>query len=407
MDKLNELKKILEQYNHEYLLTYYDRLDEIDKEKFINQILEIDFDKQIKLFNATLNKENSKNFDEVAPINAFDENNINEDKLIEYMSIGEEQIKNGKLAIVTLAGGQGTRLGHFGPKGTYMLVPNKSLFEILCDTLKKANKRYNTTVTWYIMTSRENNDETIEFFENNNYFDYPKESIIFFVQNDLPMNKLNGEIVVNEAGLVKKGSDGHGGVFDAMLKNNILEDIKKKGIEWGFVTPVDNPLIELVDSLFVGIATKEKFDVISKAIRKENPNQKSGVFCLKDNIINVLEYTEISPELMNKKDEKGDLFLKYAHINCNMFNIKTIDNILNIDLPYHIAKKKATCLSRDGKIIIPDEPNAYKYEKFIFDYFPYINNVGILNVDRKKEYEPVKNSAEKARIAYLNKKMKG
>lgn len=405
MDKLNEVKKILEKYKHEYLLDYYDRLEDINKEKFINQILEIDFEKQIKLFESTLNKEESKTF-EVAPIKAFDVNNISEEKLAEYISIGEEQIKSGKLAIVTLAGGQGTRLGHFGPKGTYMLLPDKSLFEVLCDTLKKANKKYNVVVTWYVMTSRENNDETIEFFENNNYFDYPKESIVFYVQNDLPMNKLNGEIVVNEKGLIKKGSDGHGGVFDAMLKNNILEDIKQKGIEWVFVTPVDNPLIELVDSLFVGIGAKEKYDVMSKSIKKEDPNQKSGVFCLKDNVINVMEYTEISPELMNKKDENGELFLQYAHINCNMFNIKAIEKILNIDLPYHIAKKKAKCLNKEGKIIIPEEPNAYKYEKFIFDYFPYIDNVGILNVDRKKEYEPVKSSAEKARIAYLNKENK-
>lgn len=405
MNKLNEVRNILEKYKHEYLLDYYNRLDDIDKEKFINQILEIDFEKQMKLYNATLNKEENK-ISEVAPISSFDANNINEDKLKEYILIGEEQIKSGKLAIVTLAGGQGTRLGHFGPKGTYMLLPDKSLFEVLCDTLKKANKKYNVVVTWYIMTSRENNDETIEFFENNNYFEYPKESIVFYVQNDLPMNKLNGEIVVNEKGLIKKGSDGHGGVFDAMLKNNILEDIKKKGIEWVFVTPVDNPLIELVDPLFVGIGAKEKYDVMSKSIKKEDPNQKSGVFCLKDNVINVMEYTEISPELMNKKDENGDLFLQYAHINCNMFNIKAIENILNIDLPYHIAKKKAKYLNEDGEIIIPEEPNAYKYEKFIFDYFPYINNVGILNVDRKKEYEPVKSSAEKAKIAYLNKESK-
>jgi len=405
MNKLNIMKEILKKYNHEYLLEYYDRQDDINRDKFINQILEIDFEKQSKLFKSTLNKLNDKH-SEIDSIKAFEIKDISKDKIIEYETIGEEQIRKGKLAIVTLAGGQGTRLGHLGPKGTFMLVPDKSLFEILCDILKIANKKYNTTVNWYIMTSRENNDETVEFFENNNYFDYPKENIIFFVQNDLPMNKFDGEIVVNEKGLIKKGSDGHGGIFDAMLKNNILEDIKKKNIEWVFVTPVDNPLIELVDSLFVGIAVKEKYDVMSKSIKKENPSQKSGVFCLKDNVINVLEYTEISPELMNKKDANGDLFLQYAHINCNMFNIKAIENILNIDIPYHIAKKKATCLTKDGKIIIPEEPNAYKYEKFIFDYFPYINNVGILNVDREKEYEPVKNSAEKPRRAYLNKKCK-
>jgi len=402
MNKLNEVKNILRTHKHEYLLKYYDRLNENNKEMFLNQILEIDFDKQEKLFTSALNTKNKETF-EVEPAEVVDTNNIEKDKLLDYIKTGEEQIKSGKLAIVTLAGGQGTRLGHFGPKGTYMLTENKSLFEVLCDTLKKANKKYNTTVTWCIMTSRENNEETVDFFKQNEYFNYPKESIIFFKQNDLPMNKFDGKIIINEKGLIKKGADGHGGTFSAMLKNGIIEDINKKNIEWIFVTPVDNPLIELVDPILIGIGTKEKYNVMCKAIEKKDPNQKSGVFCLKNNKLNVLEYTEVSPELMNKKDENGDLFLRYAHINCNMFNITTIKDILKKDTPYHIAKKKATYLNEDGKTIVPDEPNAYKYEKFIFDYFPYLEKVGILKVERKNEYEPVKSDAEKALEAYLNK----
>lgn len=403
MNKLEEVKQILKKYNHEYLLEYYERLNNENKERFLDEILEVDFQKQEVLFNSTSNK-NENITSDVETIGIINPSNMNDEELKMYDIIGTEQIKNGKLAIVTLAGGQGTRLGHPGPKGTYMLLHNKSLFEILCDTLKKANKKYDTVINWYIMTSRENIEETIKFFEDNNYFDYPKESIKFFKQNDLPMNKFDGELVVNEKGLLKLGADGHGGVFEAMLKNGVLEDIKQKGIEWIFVTPVDNPLIELVDSTFVGVAIKEKYNIMSKAVEKEDPNQKSGVFCLKENCVNVLEYTEISTELMNKTDENGNLFLRYAHINCNMFNIKIIDEILDINIPYHIAKKKAKYLNENGQIITPEEPNAYKYEKFIFDYFPYIQDIGIFKVDRKEEYEPIKSNAEKAKIAYMNKK---
>lgn len=403
MNKLDKVKEILKNYNQEHLLNNFEKLDESTKENLINQILEIDFDKQKVLFDSVKNKNDFVN-ENVGRVNAINPDDLSEEEKIEYERIGEELIKSRKLAIVTLAGGQGTRLGHFAPKGTYMLLENKSLFEIICDKLKYANELYNTVITWYIMTSKENNVETIQFFEENNYFNYPKDSIIFFKQNESPMNFIDGRLFLNESGLIKCGANGHGDIFNAMKKNNILEDIEERKIEWVFVTPIDNPMIEIVDSIFMGVAEKEKFDAIGKAVVKNDPNQKSGVFCLKNNKVNVLEYTEISPELASKIDENGKLFLQNAHINCNMFNIKTIRKIINIDIPYHIAKKKSKYIDEEGKIIVPDEPNAYKYEKFIFDYFPYIEKVGIFTVKRELEYEPVKNSADKARIAYLKKK---
>ena len=194
-----------------------------------------------------------------------------------------------------------------------------------------------------------------------------------------------------------------GGVFDSMKNTGVLEDVKEKGIEWIFVTPVDNPLMELVDPVFVGYAKSLGYDSLSKSIVRTDPTQKNGVFCKIDNKVNVMEYTEISPELMNKQNEDGSLYLRYAHINCNMFNIDTIDKILGIDIPYHIANKKSKYLGLDGNIIEPTEPNCFKYEKFIFDYFPHISKVGIYVVDRSLEYEPIKANADKARQAYINK----
>lgn len=403
MNKLDKAIEILKKYNHEYLLNNYSNLDNTKKEILINQILNIDFEKQNVLFKSVEDKKSFNN-EEINQTETINLDNLIEEKKLEYEDLGKELIKNGKLAIVTLAGGQGTRLGHKGPKGTYMLLPNKSLFEILCDKLKDAKQKYNTTIAWYIMTSKENNRETIKFFEDNNYFNYSKKDILFFNQNDLPMNLVEGDIILNEEGLIKCASDGHGGIFKAMQQNGILDDINKRNIDWVLVSPIDNPLIELVDPIFMGVAEREKLNAIGKSIIKKDPNQKSGVFCLKNNKVNVLEYTEINPELANKKDDEGNLFLSNAHINCNMFNIKTIEEIVNIDIPYHIAKKKATYIDRDGNVIVPEKPNAYKYEKFIFDYFPYIEKFGIYTVKRELEYEPVKDNAEKSRIAFLNKK---
>lgn len=403
MNKLIEATNILKKYNQEHLLNSYNTLNKNSKEILLNQILSIDFEKQKSLFESA-NYKNILNSEDIKQAENINPNNLSKEEKIEYENFGRDALVNGKLAIATLAGGQGTRLGHKFPKGTYMLFPNKSLFEILCDKLKYARQKYNATITWYIMTSKENNTETIKFFEDNNYFDYPKEEIVFFNQNDLPMNSLQGDILLDEEGLIKYASDGHGGIFKAMQQNGILEDINKRNIEWILVSPVDNPLLELVDPIFMGIAEKEKFNAISKSIIKKDPNQKSGVFCIKENKVNVLEYTEIAPEVANRKDSAGNFYFSNVHINCNMFNIKTIEKLVDIDIPYHVAKKKATYTNKDGNVVVPDEPNAYKYEKFIFDYFPYIENVGIYTVERELEYEPVKDNAEKSRIAFLKKK---
>jgi UDP-N-acetylglucosamine pyrophosphorylase len=339
----------------------------------------------------------------IEKIESIDKTKLSIEKINEYKEVGSKEIKAGKLAILTLAGGQGTRLGHSGPKGTFELIPNKSLFEILCDKLKEARKAYGNTIYWYIMTSHENNSATIDFFETNNYFNYPKDHITFFIQHEIPMKTFDEKEFLDENGKIKYGANGHGDTFIALEETGMLKDIESKGIEWLFVTPVENPLIELVDDVFVGIAKKNHLDIIGKAVEKIDPMQKSGVFCLKDNKPSVIEYTELSEELAKKQDIDGKLFLRNAHINCNLFNVNTIEKIKNKEIPYHVNKKKAKFLDESGTVINPDSPNAFKYEKYIFDYFPFVDHLGVYMVDRAEEYEPVKDSPVKAKAAYIKK----
>lgn len=339
----------------------------------------------------------------IEKIESIDKTKLSENELNEYKNIGAEEIKSGKLAIVTLAGGQGTRLGHIGPKGTFELLPNKSLFAILCDKLKDAYNTYGCYINWYIMTSHENNSATVEFFEKKNYFNYPKDHITFFIQHEVPMKTFDGKEFLDENGKVKYGANGHGDTFISLEETGMLKDIESKGIEWVFVTPVENPLIELVDDVFVGIAKKNNLDIIGKAVEKIDPMQKSGVFCIKDNKPSVIEYTELSEELAKKQDSDGKLFLRNAHINCNLFNVNAIEKVKDKEIPYHVNKKKAKFIDETGNVINPDSPNAFKYEKYIFDYFPYVDNLGVYMVSREQEYEPVKDSPVKAREAYIKK----
>ena len=267
----------------------------------------------------------------------------------------------------------------------------KSLFEILCDNLKEAKEKYNVIIPWYIMTSRENNEKTQEFFRENNYFDYPKDAIRFFVQGEIPMLDMTGKILLTEDGIIKEASDGHGGIFEAMFKNDIVKDMQKRNIEWIFVGPIDNPLEKMTDEIFIGMAREKNVLEAGKSLVKANPKEKVGVFCKKNGKPSVIEYTEITDEMANMVDENDNLVYGESHINCNMFNIKGIEKIGNSKLPYHSAFKKATYLNENGEVIKPQEPNAYKFESFIFDAFNKLDDMLIFRVNREEEFAPVKN----------------
>ena len=293
-----------------------------------------------------------------------------------------------------MAGGQGTRLGYVAPKGTFKIGGgvDKSLFEALSDTIKDAKNKFDTTIPWYIMTSRENNDATEKFFEKNDFFGLPYEDIKFFKQGELPMLNTDGKLMLDEAGLIKLAADGHGGVFESLVKNGYLEDMKKRGIEWIFISGVDNVLAGLVDPIAVGLAVSEGNLATGKSVVKRSPDENVGVFCKRNGKPYVIEYTEITDEMANAKNEDGELIYGESHILTNLFNIKALENIAKNKLPYHKAFKKAKYMDDNGEIVVPEKPNAYKYEAFIFDAFESLDDMSVLRVKREDEFAPLKNA---------------
>lgn len=406
---LEEAKKILDQYNQGHLWKSYERLDESGKEKLLEQIERIDFEKMKDLYALSQTKVEMKDA-VIEPMAYQDSAKLSAEERAEIIALGEEAIRANKLAIVTMAGGQGTRLGHDGPKGTYDLGldSHKSLFEIQCDILKAAQEKYGVTVPWYIMTSRENNDDTVAFFEKHNYFGYPKEATnYFFKQGELPMMDEEGKLVLEANGLVKEAADGHGGVFEALGRNGILADMKARGIEWIFIAGIDNVLVQLVDPLLMGYAIKNNFRIVSKTVPKSNPDEKVGVFCKKDGKPYVIEYSEISTEHANMRDANEELVYGEAHVLLNLFNLSALEEIEKFKLPYHVAHKKTSFMNDYGDFITPDAPNAYKFESFLFDAFSQIPEFGLLRGKREEDFSPVKNavgvdSPETARRDYLN-----
>lgn len=403
---INKAKEILEKYDQTHVLNSYERLADDKKEELLNQVLSIDFEKIADLYEKTKIKPTTGN-DVLEPMPYVDANKLNDEEKENYMTKGDEIIASGKYAVVMVAGGQGTRLGHNGPKGTFDmgLESHKSLFELFCDKLKTAKDKYGVIIPWYIMTSKENNNDTVNFFEQHDYFGYKDGIKIFFKQGEFPMIDTNGKVIIGENGLIKEAADGHGGLFEAMVRNGVLADMQANGVEWIFSCAVDNPLAKLVDPLLVGYASTNNMKAASVSIVKNSAKERVGVFCKRNSKPSVVEYTEITDEMANAVDENNEFLYGEAHIMMNLFNIDVIEGIAKEKLPYHSAFKKCNYMNEDGEMVIAEEPNAYKFESFIFDAFDRLDNLGILRYKREECFAPIKNaegndSPETARKLY-------
>lgn len=300
--------------------------------------------------------------------------------------------------------------GHIGPKGTFKLNlcgNDKYLFQLIVEDLIRANNKYNVTIPWYIMTSDENCNDTIEFLEKNNYFGYKKEYVCIFKQGELPLLSKEGKVLINEKKVIKEASNGNGAIFKSMLENGVLDDMQTRGIEWVFIGSVDNVLVKNVDAILLGLTEKNRNLIGTKTVHKKNPEEKVGVFCMQNNRVKVVEYTEIKTETAHAVNKEGELVFGDSHIMCNLFNINALKKCTKQKLDYHVAIKKASYLDNDNNIVNPEEPNSFKFEQFIFDSFKLFDNISILRGKREENFAPIKNetgedSPETAKKLYEN-----
>ena len=393
-EKMESIMKTLKKYSQEHLLNGYSQLSEAKQKELLEQIENTDFELINSLYNRT-KKQADVQETNITPIEYLDKDKLN-GYYRSFQETGEKAIRSGKLAAVTMAGGQGTRLGHIGPKGTFDigLDSHKSLFELLSDSLKEQGKKYGVVIPWFIMTSKENNDATIKFFAKNRFFGYEKnKNIFFFEQGELPMVDTEGKILIGEDGLIKEAADGHGGIYEALVKNGMTKKMRELGVEWLFIGGVDNCLVKMVDPLLMGIAIQKHVSAAGKSVVKANPQEKVGVFCRKNGRPSVVEYTEIPEDMAQATDERGELIYGESHILCNLFNIDAVERMGSKPLPYHTAFKKATYIDKNGNTVVPDGPNAYKFEAFLFDAFGELDDMAILRVKREEEFAPVKNAS--------------
>lgn len=328
-----------------------------------------------------------------APLGAMELPEI-ESKKEQFKAIGLRAIKQCKVGAILLAGGQGTRLGFDKAKGMYNIGVNKELyiFEQLIENLKKVTNEADTYVPLYIMTSDKNDQQTREFFEEHAYFGYDKNYVKFFVQEMVPAVDFDGNVLIEAEDSLAMSPNGNGGWFTSLLKAGLGEDLQEKGVEWLNVFAVDNVLQQIADPVFVGATIDSGCVSGAKVVRKVDPYERVGALCLEDGKPSIVEYYELTPEMAEATNDHGSLLYGFGVILNYLFSVDKLLKIAEKQMPLHIVEKKVPYVDETGTFIKPETPNAYKFETLILDMVYLMDDCLSFEVDREKEFAPVKNA---------------
>ncbi|KAG5876435.1 hypothetical protein JTB14_008428 [Gonioctena quinquepunctata] len=405
----SELRKVLGECQQSHLLQFWDDLGEEEKEQFLQQLNTIKFDEVSRLFEnaqASLTEEVTKLDSKMKPIpsDKFEsEEGVNSDLLEDYRKEGLEEISNSHVAVLLMAGGQGTRLGVSYPKGMYSvgLPSGKTLFQIQAERIRRvislAEQQTGKTgkICWYIMTSGPTNETTKNFLRENDYFGLKEEDVKLFQQGLLPCFDFDGKIFLEDKNSVALAPDGNGGIYRALRDNGILKDMKDRGVEYVHVHSVDNILVKVADPVFIGYCVKKQADCGAKVVKKASPSEAVGVVCQVDGSFQVVEYSEITEQTANLRDEEGNLVFSAGNICNHFFSTKFLEEIADrheLQLKLHVAKKKIPHVDADGTKIKPTSSNGIKIEKFVFDVFQFTDNFVTWEVPRASEFSALKNA---------------
>ncbi|MDE6501394.1 MAG: UDPGP type 1 family protein [Ruminococcus sp.] len=311
-----------------------------------------------------------------------------------YYSAGAEAIKNGKVATVLLAGGQGTRLGFDKPKGMFDIGVTKELyiFECLINNMLNVVKDMGVYIPLYIMTSKINHNETVDFFEKKNYFGYDRKYVRFFIQDMAPSVDFNGKIYMESKSEISVSPNGNGGWFSSIVHAGLLKDIRNKGIEWINVFAVDNVLQQIADPCFIGAVINSGSQSGSKVVSKASPDERVGVLCTEDGKPAIVEYYEMTSEMRELLTADGELAYKYGVILNYLFSVDRLEKIISEKMPVHVVTKKIPYINEKGELTIPEKPNGYKFETLVLDMVHMQESCLLYEVERCKEFAPVKNA---------------
>lgn len=383
----NEAEIIVKEHQQEHILRGFDALSEQAQQELLTQISEVNWDDL-----ALAGVQTEIPLGEISPLGAVEIAEINQ-RREEFEQAGYDAIRKGKVAALLLAGGMGTRLGLDKPKGELNVGIDKTLylFECLIHNLMDVTSVAGNSIPLYIMTSEKNNDETIAFFEQHDYFGYPKEDVAFFVQEMAAAVDYDGKLLLEAPGRLATSPNGNGGWFSSLVKAGLLEDVHARGVEWINIFAVDNVLQRICDPAFIGATILSGKVSGSKVVRKVDAYEKMGVLCLEDGKPSVVEYYEMSKEMAESTDEHGNLLYAFGVILNYIFRVDKLEEIVERHLPVHVVEKKIPYITEDGTPVKPEAPNGYKFETLVVDMIRMMDDNLPYEVVREKEFAPIKN----------------
>ena len=380
-----------------HIFKWWDEITPSEKKHLLEQTATIDFQFVHTLFNDNRQKtKNTLQGDLVPPQIITVPKNASEQEVAQRArQIGEASLRSGEIAVLTVAGGHGTRLGSNGPKGTLPIAPisGKSVFQLHAEKIRAVQQKYHTCIPWYIMTSETNDSATQEFFRSNGFFGLDSKQVCFFTQGMLPAVNLDGKLLMNSKSSIVMSPNGHGGAIIALMENGILRDMEARGVKNIFYHQVDNVLIKTADPVFIGYHLKNEAEMSLKIVKKCHPEEKVGIVVDIDGHLQVIEYSELSREDMYARNEDSTLKYDAGNIAVHMISIDFLEKTYQHGdaLPFHAALKKVPCLDEKGDTINPEKNNAIKFESFIFDVLKYVKKGVIMEALREDEFSPIKN----------------
>lgn len=397
-DAVNRIRKSFCDSGQGHLFDWWDELSAEERDILVGQLEEINLELMARLSEEHLAPDEADGAQKLEPapvitIPATAEQRKNERAALKK---GEEIIRAGKTAVFLVAGGQSSRLGLDIAKGRFPIMPvtGHSLFQHHAEKVLALSRRYGVAIPFFVMTSQTNHQETVDFFEENDFFGLSADDVFFLTQGMLPAVDFSGKFVMKSKGALFMSPDGHGGALGTIARRGALEEMEKRGIKYLFYFQVDNPLVKILDPVFLGYHALDKAEMSSKVVEKTDPEEKVGVLGKIDGKLGVIEYSDLDEEEMHARNKDGRLKFSAGSIAIHLFNVDFITrfNEGDLDLPYHKAEKKIPLLDDSGEVSTPEKPNGVKFETFIFDAIQYAKKSIAMEVSREEEFAPVKNA---------------
>jgi UDP-N-acetylglucosamine/UDP-N-acetylgalactosamine diphosphorylase len=390
----DELRRRLRRHGHEHVLRAWDRLGEAERAELHAQLSALDLEGLARMHAerdrlcAAVDPARIEPAPIVTPPTPEDD---------EARRAGEEALARGEVAVLLVAGGQGTRLGFEHPKGMYPVGPvtQKPLFQVHAEKVLALRRRCGAAVPFLVMTSQATHEPTERFFGERGCFGLPRDEVFFFQQGTMPSLDLHtGKLLMEQPHRLCLSPDGHGGTLTALSSSSLLEQMKRRGIKHIFYFQVDNSLVKIADPTFLGLHLRRRSEASSKVIAKAGPAEKMGVFAQIDGRCSIIEYSDLPDELARQTDERGRLRLWAGNPAIHLFDLGFLERVTTgpNQIPFHMARKKVPHVDEAGRPVTPAKENALKFERFIFDVLPLAERWLLVESARAEEFAPLKNA---------------